>query len=73
MHKCQLRQDSILSWDKVVPPERPEGRGIGSDTDLEVKRPGLVKKSKIAVTFHRLHRVFGPHGNDRYNLDTDTD
>jgi hypothetical protein len=56
-----------------VPAERPAGRGIGSDTDLEVKRPGLVKELKIAVTFHRSHRVFRLHGNNRYNLDSDMD
>jgi hypothetical protein len=43
------------------------------DVDLEVKCLSLVKESKIAVTFHRSHRVFGPHGNDRYNLYPDMD
>jgi hypothetical protein len=43
------------------------------DTDLEVKRLGLVIESKFAATLPRSHRVFGPHGNDRHSLDTDTD
>jgi hypothetical protein len=73
LHKRQLWQGNILSRDKIVPAERPAGCRISSDADLEVKRPSLVKESKIAVTFHRLHKVFGPHRNDRYNLDPDTD
>jgi hypothetical protein len=46
---------------------------IGTDADLEVDRPGLVKESEFAATSRRLHRVFGPHGNDRHSLDPDTD
>jgi hypothetical protein len=53
--------------------ERPEGRGAGADTDLEVKRPGLLIGSTFAATSYRSHSAFGPHGIDRYNLDPDTD
>jgi hypothetical protein len=56
-----------------VPAECLAVHGIGSNADLEVKHPGLVKESKIAVTSHRSHRVFGLHGNDMYNLDPDID
>jgi hypothetical protein len=73
MRKHQLRQDTILSQDKIVPAERPAGHEIRTDADLEVKRPGLVMESKIAATSRRMHGVFGPHGNDRYYLDPDTD
>jgi hypothetical protein len=73
MRKRQLRWDNILSRDKIVPAEHLAGCGTGMGTDLEVKRMGLVKESKIAATSRRLHRVFGPHGNDRYNLYSDTD
>jgi hypothetical protein len=71
--KRQRRQGHILSHDEIVPAERPAGRGTGTDADLEVKRPGLVKYRKLAGSCYRLHRVIGPHGNDRYNLNTDTD
>jgi hypothetical protein len=47
---------------KIVPVEHPAGRKIRMDTDLEVKRPGLVKESKMAATSRGSHRVFGPHG-----------
>jgi hypothetical protein len=67
----QMRQSIILSRDKIVPAERPAGRG--SDADLEVKRQGLVEESKFAAISRRSHRVFGPHGNDRYSLDPDAD
>jgi hypothetical protein len=53
--------------------ERPAGCGAGADADLEIKCPGLVIESKYAATSYRSHRVFGPHGNDRYNLDPDMD
>jgi hypothetical protein len=46
---------------------------IGTDADLEVKRPGLVKESKFAATTPRSHRVFGLHGNDKHSLDPDMD
>jgi hypothetical protein len=66
-------QDRILSYDKVVPVDRPAGRGAGTGADLEVKRPSLLTASKMAATSYRLRRVFGPHGIDRYNLYPDTD
>jgi hypothetical protein len=53
--------------------ERPAGGGAGADADLEVKRLGLLIELKFAATSYRSHRVFGPHGNDRYNLDPDMD
>jgi hypothetical protein len=71
--KRQLRQGNILCRDKIVPAECPAGHGTGLNADSEVKRLGLVMESKIAATSRRSHRVFGPHGNDRYNLDPDMD
>jgi hypothetical protein len=52
-----------------VPVERPAGCGAGTNSDSEIKCPGLATESKLAATSYRMHRVFGPHGNDRYNLD----
>jgi hypothetical protein len=72
VHKRQ-EQDRILSYDKVVPVDRPAGRGASTGADLEDKRPGLLIASKTAATSYRLRRVFGPHGIDRYNLYPDTD
>jgi hypothetical protein len=42
-HKCQSRQDTVLSRDKIVPAECLAGCGAGTDTDLEVKCPGQAR------------------------------
>jgi hypothetical protein len=38
-----------------VPAERPAGRGIGSDADLEVKRPGLVQCVTMSLRHSVMH------------------
>jgi hypothetical protein len=37
VRKHQKRHVVILSVDKIVPAERPAGRGTGTDADLEIR------------------------------------
>jgi hypothetical protein len=43
VRKRQKRQVDTLSVDKIVPAERLEGRGTGTDTVLEIRRPSQVR------------------------------